>query len=278
MMPTTPKSASASDSRQLLWLLGSIGAWLGYLFLLLPSLIIIPISFGGGQELTFPPKEFSLELFSQFFRDPAWWGAAIKSLIVAGITTVISLAIGLPGAYALARGQFPGKRLLEVFTLAPMLVPVVVLGLGMYMHLAALSMVDNLMGVALAHTVLVVPFVMVAVGSGLRHTDPALETVAMMMGASRTRIFFEVVLPQVRTSVMVGAMFAFLISFDEVVIAYFITGPGSTTLPVKMYSAIRWEVSPILAAVSTLLTVVSLAICLGIMALQSADKRAPQGD
>lgn len=275
MMATTVKPAAARDSRQLLWLLGSIGAWIGYLFLLLPSLVIIPISFGGGQELTFPPKSFSLDLFVQFFNDPAWWGAAVKSLIVAAITTVISLAIGLPGAYALARGQFPGRKLLEVFTLAPMLVPVVVLGLGMYMHLAALSLVDNLLGVALAHTVLVVPFVMVAVGSGLRHADPALETVALMMGASRTRIFFEVVLPQVKTSVMVGAMFAFLISFDEVVIAYFITGPGSTTLPVKMYSAIRWEVSPILAAVSTLLTVVSLAICLGIMALQPADKRAP---
>ena len=275
MMATTLKPAAARDARHVLWLLGSIGAWIGYLFLLLPSLVIIPISFGGGQELTFPPKRFSLDLFIQFFNDPAWWGAAVKSLIVAAITTVISLAIGLPGAYALARGQFPGKKLLEVFTLAPMLVPVVVLGLGMYMHLAALSMVDNLLGVALAHTVLVVPFVMVAVGSGLRHADPALETVALMMGASRTRIFFEVVLPQVKTSVMVGAMFAFLISFDEVVIAYFITGPGSTTLPVKMYSAIRWEVSPILAAVSTLLTVVSLAICLGIMALQPADKRAP---
>lgn len=273
MMTNSNKSSHGRDTRQLYWLLGSVGAWIGYLFLLLPSLVIIPISFGGGQELTFPPKSLSLDLFVQFFRDPAWWGAAVKSLIVAAITTVISLAIGLPGAYALARGQFPGRKLLEVFTLAPMLVPVVVLGLGMYMHLAALSLVDNLLGVALAHTVLVVPFVMVAVGSGLRHADPALETVALMMGASRLRIFLEVVLPQVKTSVLVGAMFAFLISFDEVVIAYFITGPGSTTLPVKMYSAIRWEVSPILAAVSTLLTVVSLAICLGIMALQPTPER-----
>ena len=262
------------ETRSTLYILGSVGAWIGYLFLLLPSLVIIPISFGGGQELIFPPKTFSLDLFLRFFQDPAWWGAAVKSMLVAVITTVISLAIGLPGAYALARSHFPGRKLLEVFTLAPMLVPVVVLGLGMYMHLAALSLVDNLMGVALAHTVLVVPFVMVAVGSGLRHADPALETVALMMGASRARIFLEVVLPQIKTSVLVGAMFAFLISFDEVVIAYFITGPNSTTLPVKMYSAIRWEVSPILAAVSTLLTVISLGICLVIMSLQPAPERS----
>jgi putative spermidine/putrescine transport system permease protein len=102
----------------------------------------------------------------------------------------------------------------------------------------------------------------------LRHTDPVLETVAMVMGAGRARIFLEVVLPQIKAPVLLGALFAFLISFDEVVIAYFLSGPQSITLPVKMYSAIRWEISPVLAAVSTLLTALSLAFCLGIMALQ----------
>jgi ABC-type spermidine/putrescine transport system permease subunit II len=100
------------------------------------------------------------------------------------------------------------------------------------------------------------------------HTDPALETVAMLMGASRARIVAKVVLPQIAPAVAVGALFAFLISFDEVVVAYFLTGASTQTLPVKMYTAIRWEVSPVLAAVSTLLTLTSLLFCLGIMALQ----------
>jgi putative spermidine/putrescine transport system permease protein len=108
----------------------------------------------------------------------------------------------------------------------------------------------------------------VSIAAGLRHTDPALETVAMLMGASRMRIVFEVVLPQITAPVAVGALFAFLISFDEVVVAYFLTGASTQTLPVKMYTAIRWEVSPVLAAVSTLLTLTSLLFCLGIMALQ----------
>ncbi|MBV7485313.1 ABC transporter permease [Bordetella sp. BOR01] len=249
-------------------------AWIGYFFLLLPSLVIVPISFGGGQELRFPPDSFSLDLFRRFFAEPAWWQAAVKSLIVASATTVMALAVALPGAYALARTRFRGRRLLEVLAIAPMLVPVVVLGLGMYMHLSALALVDTLAGVALAHTVVVLPFMMVAVGSGLRQADPALETVATLMGAGPLRIFVEVVLPQIRPSVLVGVLFAFLISFDEVVLSYFITGPASTTLPVKMYSAIRWEVSPVLAAVSTLLTGLSLAVCLMIIRLQPPTPRA----
>lgn len=245
-------------------------AWAGYLFLLLPSLVIVPLSFGGGGELSFPPDEFSLALFEQFFTDRSWYGAAVQSLIVACATTVVSVSIGVPAAYALVRGRFAGRQILEVACLAPMLVPVIVLGLGFYIQLALLGLVDSLAGIVLAHVVLVTPFVLVAVSSGLRHADPVLETVALVMGASRPRIFFEVVLPQIRASIAVAALFAFLISFDEVVIAYFISGPSSTTLPVKMYSAIRWEISPVLAAVSTLLTAVSLVICLAMMALQKS--------
>ena len=253
--------------------LGSVLSWLGYLFLLLPSLIIIPISFGGGRELRFPPTSLSFELFVQFFNDVQWWGSAMNSLIIASATTVVALVVGLPGAYALARASFPGRRLLEMLTLAPMLIPVVVLGLGMYMHLAVLAMVDSLIGIVLAHAVLVLPFMVVAITSGLRHTDRSLESVAMIMGAGRCRIFFEVVLPQIKPSVLVGILFAFLISFDEVIVSYFITGPSTTTLPVKMYSAIRWEISPVLAAVSTMLTLVSLLVCVGIMRLQNLTER-----
>jgi putative spermidine/putrescine transport system permease protein len=196
--------------------------------------------------------------------------------MVALIASAISIGVGVPGAYALARGRFPGKRVLETFAITPMLVPVVVLGLGIYKQYSMLALVNTVWGIALAHAVLVVPFVVIAVGSGLRHADASLEAVALVMGASRVRIFFQVVLPQIRASVAVSMLFAFLLSFDEVVVAYFISGPQTTTLPVKMYSAIRWEVSPVLAAVSTLLTLISLTVCLGIMALQRRDASADQ--
>ncbi|MEO8136599.1 MAG: ABC transporter permease [Betaproteobacteria bacterium] len=248
--------------------LGTAIAWSGYLFLLFPSLIVIPVSFGGAQEFEFPPRSFSWRLYAQFFADPSWWRAAVQSAIVGTSTTVLALLLAVPAAYALARSRFRCKPLVEISLLSPMLVPVVVLGLGLYMHLSLLRVVGSTFGIVVAHAVLVTPFVFVSVTSGLRHADPALETVALLMGASRLRIFFEVVLPQIKASLIVGALFAFLISFDEVVIAYFLSGPQSTTLPVKMYSAIRWEVSPVLAAVSTLLTVISLGFSLGIMALQ----------
>jgi putative spermidine/putrescine transport system permease protein len=249
-------------------LFGSGLAWVGYVFLLLPSLIVIPISFGGGGELVFPPQRFSLELFVEFFSNPSWYGAAVQSLIVALLTMAVCLLAGVPAAYALVRGSFPGRQFLEVALLAPMLVPVIVLGLGFYIQLSLLGMVDTLTGIVLAHVVVAVPFVLLAVTAGLRHADPALETVALLMGASRLRIFFQVVVPQIRGSILVAALFAFLISFDEVVIAYFVTGPDTTTLPVRMYSAIRWEISPVLAAVSTLLTAVSLLVCLVLLRLQ----------
>ncbi|WP_427184547.1 ABC transporter permease [Bordetella bronchialis] len=271
--PDTPLS-SAYTARHAWRLAGAAAAWVGYLFLLLPSLVVIPISFSGSQELSFPPKEFSLALFRQFLGDPAWWGSALQSLLVACCVTVLSLLIALPASYALARGRFRGRRVIELVSLAPMLVPVVVLGLGMYMHLSTLRLVNTTLGVVLAHTVVTIPFMLVALGAGLRHADPALETAAMIMGAGRLRIFTEVVLPQIRPSVLVGALFAFLISFDEVIVAYFITGPESLTLPVKMYSAIRWEVSPVLAAVSTLLTILSLFVCLAIMALGPAQRHS----
>jgi putative spermidine/putrescine transport system permease protein len=262
--------SAAPRTQAQIWLrrLGAVLAWAGYLFLVMPSLIVIPISLSGSSELQFPPRELSLALYVQFFTDHAWWGAALQSMLVGALTAMLSLAVALPAAYALARSSFRGKQVVEVLLISPMLVPVIVLGLGLYMQYQALHMVDTTLGLVLAHSVLVTPFAFVSIAAGLRHTDPALETVAMLMGAGRARIMAKVVLPQIAAPVAVGALFAFLISFDEVVVAYFLTGASTQTLPVKMYTAIRWEVSPVLAAVSTLLTLTSLLFCLGIMALQ----------
>jgi len=246
----------------------SIAAWACYVFLLLPSLIVIPISFGNPGQIEFPPRQFSMALYRQFFSDPAWWGSLIQSLIVATTTTIASLCLAVPAAYALARSQLAGRKVLRGLFMMPLLVPVVVLGLGLYLQYSNWGLLDTTLGLVLAHVTLAVPFIMVSVMSGLGHADVVLETVALIMGASRTRIFFRVVLPQLSSAIAVGALFAFLTSLDEVVVAYFVTGTTTMTLPVKMYSAIRWELSPVIAAVSTLLTFVSLAIALGIIALQ----------
>ncbi|TPQ51716.1 ABC transporter permease [Prosthecomicrobium hirschii] len=243
-------------------------AWLCYLFLLVPSLIVIPISFGNPGQIEFPPRQLTLDLYRQFFTDPAWWGSMVQSLLVAVATTLLTLLLAVPAAYALARSRLPGRGGLQGLFMMPMLVPVIVLGLGLYLQFSSWGLLDTTAGIILAHIMLTTPYIMVSVLSGLKHSDIALETVAAIMGASRVTIFFRVVLPQLKAAIAVGALFAFLMSLDEVVVAYFLTGTQTMTLPVKMFSSIRWELTPVLAAVSTLLTVLSLLIALGIIALQ----------
>lgn len=243
-------------------------AWACYIFLVVPSLIVIPISFGNPGEIEFPPHQFSFALYRQFFTDPSWWGALLQSLLVAFLTTIVANCLVVPAAYAIARSRLPGRRALRALFMMPMLVPVIVLGLGLYLQFTAWRLMDSTLGLVLAHVMLTTPFLLVSVMSGLGHADVSLERVAMIMGASRLRIFFRVVLPQLKSAIAAGSLFTFLISLDEVVVAYFITGTKTQTLPVKMYSALRWEVSPVIAAVSTLLTVLSLSIALGVLFLQ----------
>lgn len=262
---------SSRASRNLI----SVAAWCCYVFLLVPSLIVVPISFGNPGQIEFPPRQFSLALYQQFFTDPAWWGSMVQSLVVALTTTVLTLVMAVPAAYALVRSQLPGRRLLNGLFMLPMLVPVIVLGLGLYLQFSSWGLLDTTAGLVLSHIMLTTPFMMVSVMSGLRHADVSLETVAAIMGASRPVIFFRVVVPQLKPSIAVGGLFAFLMSLDEVVVAYFLTGTNSMTLPVKMYSSIRWELTPVLAAVSTLLTVLSLLIALGIIALQRKSEVSP---
>lgn len=247
-------------------------AWITYLFLLVPSLIVIPISFGGSGEMTFPPQVWTLDLYRQFFADAAWWGSLIQSLRIAVFVTLVTTVLGVPAAYALQRTNLPGGKVLGGLAMGPLLVPVVVLALGLYLQLGPIGLADKTWTVVLAHSMLALPFVMVSVGAALRHLDPSYEQVALIMGAGKTRIFFKVVLPQLRSGIAAGALFAFLISLDEVIVAYFITGTATQTLPVKMYSALRWEVSPVIAAVSTILTVVSLAFAIGLMWLERKDR------
>lgn len=247
-------------------------AWACYLFLLLPSVIVVPISFGTASEFEFPPRALSLALYQQFFTDAAWWGAMMQSLTIACMTAVATTVLALPAAYALQRARLPGAGLINSVVMGPLLVPVIVLGLGLYLQFAPWNLLNSNVSLFLSHTMLAVPFMMISVGAALRHLDPTLENAALIMGASKPAIFFKVVLPQLKAGIAAGALFAFLISFDEVIVAYFVTGPETQTLPVKMYSAMRWEVSPVIAAASTLVTVLSILLAIGIMILQRKEQ------
>jgi putative spermidine/putrescine transport system permease protein len=247
---------------------GVVLAVLVYIYLVTPSLIVIPISFSAAGDMSFPPKAYSLALYHEFFTTNTWMAPVVQSLKIASITSVIVIFAAVPAAYALVRFEFFGKRLVMMLMMSPVLVPVIVLALGMYLYFSRLGVTGTTLAMVLGHSVYVIPFVVVTVAAGIRQLDPAIEFAATMMGASRTTLFFRVVLPQLVPSIVAGALFAFLISFDEVVIAWFVSSAQTTTLPVRMYSSIHWGVSPVIAAVSTLLTALSFFVCLVSVALQ----------
>lgn len=236
-------------------------AWLVYIFLIAPSLIVLPMSFNDSSELVFPPRSFSLRLYREFFFGSDWMAATGESFIVATASMVIAVLVGIPAAYALSRAEFPGRRLLGMVLLAPMMVPTIVIGLGLYLYFASWGISGTTIGLILGHAILTAPFVMIIALASLRHLDANLELAARVMGAGQMTVFRRVVLPLLVPAAIAGALFAFLISFDEVVVAWFIAGVDTATLPVKMYSAIHWEVSPVLPVISTLLTGLSLIVC-----------------
>jgi putative spermidine/putrescine transport system permease protein len=252
---------------------GLMLAILVYAYLIVPSLIVIPISFSGAGDMSFPPRTFSLDLYREFFGTATWMAPVLQSLKIASITCVVVIVAAVPAAYALVRFEFPGKRAVMMLMMAPALVPVIVLALGMYLYFSRLGATGTTLALVLGHAVYVIPFVVVTVGAGIRQLDPAIEFAATVIGASRRTLFFRVVLPQLVPSIVAGALFAFLISFDEVVIAWFLSSAQTTTLPVRMYSSIHWGVSPVIAAVSTLLTALSFLVCLVSVALQPKTER-----
>jgi putative spermidine/putrescine transport system permease protein len=242
--------------------LRNVVAFLVYAFILVPTLIVIPISFGGSGEMTFPPRVWSLELYQHLFTSSNWVAPILQSIKVAIFTMIASVLIGVPASYGLVRFEFPGKRFVMLLLMSPILVPVIVMSLGLYLYLSRLQMVGTTIGLVVSHVAYVTPFMMMTVMAGVKKLDPALEFATTIMGAKRRTVFLKVVLPQLKPSIFAGALFAFLVSFDEVVIAWFLTSPTTTTLPVRMYSSIQWDISPVIAAVSALLTGLSLVFCI----------------
>lgn len=242
--------------------IATILACLVYVYLVLPSLVVMPISLSVAGDFTLDTARMSLELFRQFFGSEQWMSALWNSVIIASASAVLATAAGIPAAYAFSRGHFWGKNLVQMAVISPLFVPVIVIALGLYFLAAQLGTQGQMLMMILAHAMYGMPFVVVMILSGLTQLDPALERAATLMGASSIRVFLQVVIPQLKVAIFASLLFSFLASFDEVVIAWFLNGPTTITLPVRMYSSIMWENTPVIAAVSTMLTLLSFAVCL----------------
>jgi putative spermidine/putrescine transport system permease protein len=254
-----------------------IVAALVLLYLVFPILVVIPLSFSAGTYLSFPPPGFSLRWYANFFGRTDWLDAALLSLWVGAAVMLLATALGAPAALALVRSDFRGKNFLTGFIISPLIAPVIIVAIGIYFFYARLGLVGNPVALVIAHTALAVPFVVINVSATLQGFDERLEQAAMNLGATPWRTFWQVTFPIIRPGVLAGALFAFISSFDELVVALFVSGTSAVTLPRKMWESIRFEIDPTIAAVSTMLIVLTGALFLSAELLRRRSDRLRSG-
>lgn len=264
----------AGSSTRGLWL--DIVAWTVMLFLLTPIFITIPMSFSDSQYLAFPPEKWSLRWYRNFFGSSEWMDSAWVSARVAFFTVVLATPLGTAAAYGL--DGVKGKRadLMRALLTIPMIVPVVIIAIGVFYIFAWIGLVNTITGLVVAHTVLAIPFVFLIVTSGLAQFDRELELAAVSLGASRWRAFFTVTLPLIQRSIYVGALVALVTSLDEVVVSLFISFGEYSTLTRRMFSFLRDQVDPTIAAISTILIVTTTLVVVLVVAFSGRDHL--QGD
>lgn len=243
------------------WALRVFGVAL-LVFLLLPILVIVPLSFSASSFLAYPMPGWSLQWYQNLFTSSDWARAAKNSFIVAPAATLLATALGTLTAVGLARVQFPGKGLLMSVLIAPMVVPIVVVGVACYLFFARIGLADTYTGLIIVHAALGAPFVVTTVLATLQSFNHNLVRASLSLGAGPVQTFFRVTLPVIAPGVISGALFAFATSFDEVVVTLFIAGPEQVTLPRQMFTGIRENINPTIAAVATLLTIFTTSLML----------------
>lgn len=240
-------------------------------FLAVPVLTVIPMSFSSSMVFELIPSRASLIQYRQFFDSPQWMLAVVQSLQVAVGTMVLASVLGTSAALGLRRLRPATRRMLEALLIAPRIVPSIVFAVAAYYVFASAGLTDSVTGLVVAHTVIAFPFVVVVVGSALYGLDRALEEASASLGGGPFTTFLRVTFPQIRLAVFGSALFAFNVSFDEVVVTLFISGVHVKTLPVKVWDAILYEITPILPAISTVVILTSLVVLTPLLLLRQQE-------
>jgi len=242
-------------------------------FLMAPILVIVPLSLSAGSFLFFPLPGLSLRWYADFFTSDLWLRALRNSLVVGAGATVIATTLGTLAAFGFWRARFTGRGLLFALLLSPLVVPVIIVAVGVYFAFAPLGLADGFAGLTLAHAALGAPFVLVTVLSTLSGFDRNLLDAAANLGAPPLLAFRRVALPIVFPGIFSGALFAFATSFDEVVVAMLMTGPGQRTLPLQMFNGINQEISLTITAAGTLLVILACVLLLTAEGLRRRSER-----
>jgi putative spermidine/putrescine transport system permease protein len=241
-----------------LWLY-ALGA-LVLLFLVLPSLLVIPLSFSDSRYLAFPPPGWSTRWYAAYFGAVEWRDATIVSFIAALATMVIATVLGTLAAYGLHTSGSRFARIAYATFMLPLIIPGILIAIGIFLVYAQIGLNNTITGIVLAHSVMASPLVVITVASSLKSYDMNQELVARSLGASRPWAFLTITLPQIQIAVISGALLAFITSLDEVVISLFIAGGDMATLTRRMFNALRDEIDPTIAAISTLLILMSVLL------------------
>lgn len=243
-------------------------------FLMVPTLVVVPMSVTSSNALTFPPEGFSTRWYEKMLTDPQWSTGFINSAQTAFLAALLATVLGTLAALGTARGRFPGRTAVNALILSPLIVPVIIIAIGMFSVFVRWKIAGSMVGLVLAHTALAVPFVVVNVTTSLRTMDRNLELAAQSLGAGPVRTFRRITLPLIMPGMLAGGLFAFITSWDEVVVAIFLTSARFRTLPVEMWEQVRQVVDPTVAAVSTtLLAVTTTVLLLAFVARRQAPTR-----
>jgi putative spermidine/putrescine transport system permease protein len=231
-------------------------------FLMVPTLVVVPMSFTASNALTFPPEGLSLRWYEKMLTDRQWSTGFVNSAQVAFSTSILATVLGTLAALGTVRGRFPGRGVVNGLILSPLIVPVIIIAIGMFSVFVRWRIAGTLPGLVVAHTALALPFVVVNVATGLRTVDRNLELAAQSLGASPLRTFQRITLPLILPGILAGGLFAFITSWDEIVVSIFLTSARFRTLPVEMWEQVRQVVDPTVAAVATTLLAVTTTILL----------------
>lgn len=235
------------------------------LFLSAPILVVIPLSFNSSSFLTFPMDGFSWRWYYGLLDSQVWHMAVRNTMIIAPSATILATIFGTLAALGLTRSRFPLKGIVTAILIAPMIVPLVIVAVGLSFYFSTLGLLNSYTGLIIAHAILGAPFVVIVVTASLTAFDNNLQRAAASLGASPIQVFLKITLPLIAPGVISGALFAFSVSFDEVVVTLFLAGATQTTIPLAMFSGIRENISPEIAAVATLM------ICMATLLLVSLE-------
>lgn len=259
-------------------------AWAVLFFLILPILVIVPLSFNAEPFFSFTPgmlrldpEAYSLRWYERIVTTGNWLLAIKNSFVIGLVATVIATALGTMAAVGLASDAMPLRRLITALLLSPMIVPLIIVAAGMFFFYTRFNLVATHTGLILAHAALGVPFVILTVTATLSGFDQSLYRAGLSLGASPLRAFRDIVIPLIRPGVASGALFAFVTSFDEVVLVLFLAGPEQRTIPREMFAGLREQINPTILAVATLLILLSLALLFTLEMLRRRTARIRHG-